>query len=126
MPKGASWNLLTGAVRLCYTELMLLQTWVQLHILLSAAPALAGWMPYVHALPLVPGQAVYGVRAAQCPIAAEAHSSVRARLAPAAHGLMLPSMRVRQAQGLTTPRLANGASPYRQNVLAAPYGPRAP
>ena len=126
MPKEALWNLLTGAMCLCYTKLMLLQTWVQLHILLSAAPALAGWMPYLHALPLGPGQAVYGVRATPCSVAVRAQHSAKMRLAPVVCALALPGEWTRRAQGLTAPGRVDGSAPRHRNRLASPHGPRAP
>jgi len=105
---------------------MLLQTWVQLHILLSAAPALAGWMPYVHALPPVPGQAVYGVRAVPRAATLRAQNRSQALSAPAAHGLLLPCCRVCLAQGVTAPTFARRTVTRRQSVWASPHGPRAP
>jgi len=119
-------NLLTGTARLCYTNLMLLQTWVQLHILLSAAPALAGWTPYLHAVPLAAGQAVYGVCAAPRTVTVSAQNSPHTSVVPAAHGCALPARCVCQAQCLVVPAHAHSPASYLQEPLVSPQSPRAP
>jgi hypothetical protein len=109
---------------------MLLQTFIQLHILLAATPALAGWVVFVPTSQPLPAHVLYLVSQSPArpnPTASDGHQVVVLRVLPAP---VTPRHRFITSQPLSFVSAVLPTSSVSevlpQDDLTYPHGPRAP
>jgi hypothetical protein len=109
---------------------MLLQTFIQLHILLAATPALAGWVVFVPTAQPLPAHVLYLVSQSTArpgPASSDGHQVVVLRVLPApmtARHRFITSQPISVVSVILPPSSVAEVLP--QNDLTYPHGPRAP